>query len=130
MNDFRHSMFFLKFYLHNRAVYKQADIYLLDDPLSAVDAQVGNNLFEKCIKGKTNTITSLCSTTIVLLIIIDGVLFSIIIGYLKEKTCLLITHQTQYLTNVDQIVLMENVSPDYDCSNGTFSTIFFLKITV
>ncbi|XP_060872271.1 probable multidrug resistance-associated protein lethal(2)03659 isoform X2 [Metopolophium dirhodum] len=64
-----------------RAVYKQADIYLLDDPLSAVDTHVGNHLFEKCIK-----------------------------GYLKEKTCILITHQIQYLSSVDQIVLMENAN--------------------
>ncbi|CAH1738398.1 unnamed protein product [Aphis gossypii] len=62
-----------------RAIYKQADIYLLDDPLSAVDIRVGKHLYEKCIK-----------------------------NFLKEKTCLLVTHQTQYLTNVDQIVLMEN----------------------
>jgi len=34
-----------------RAVYKQADIYLLDDPLSAVDVRVGKHLFEKCILG-------------------------------------------------------------------------------
>jgi len=38
----------------SRAVYKQADIYLLDDPLSAVDTQVGRDLFEKCIKGTWN----------------------------------------------------------------------------
>lgn len=30
-----------------RAVYQDADIYLLDDPLSAVDAEVGRHLFEK-----------------------------------------------------------------------------------
>lgn len=30
-----------------RAVYRDADIYLLDDPLSAVDATVGRHLFEK-----------------------------------------------------------------------------------
>eukprot|EP00102_Acyrthosiphon_pisum_P018651 XP_016655861.1 PREDICTED: probable multidrug resistance-associated protein lethal(2)03659 isoform X2 [Acyrthosiphon pisum] len=64
-----------------RAVYKQADIYLLDDPLSAVDTHVGKHLFEKCIK-----------------------------GYLKNKTCILITHQIQYLSSVDQIVLMENAN--------------------
>ena len=34
-----------------RAVYAQADIYLLDDPLSAVDTHVGKHLFEKCIRG-------------------------------------------------------------------------------
>lgn len=64
-----------------RAIYKQADIYLLDDPLSAVDSEVGRHLFEKCIK-----------------------------DYLKEKACVLITHQVQYLTDVDQIVLMDNGS--------------------
>lgn len=30
-----------------RAVYQDADIYLLDDPLSAVDAEVGRHLFEE-----------------------------------------------------------------------------------
>ena len=32
-----------------RAVYQDRDIYLLDDPLSAVDANVGKHLFERVI---------------------------------------------------------------------------------
>ena len=32
-----------------RAVYRQADVYLLDDPLSAVDAAVSRHLFERWI---------------------------------------------------------------------------------
>ena len=32
-----------------RAVYSDADIYLLDDPLSAVDPRVANLIFRECI---------------------------------------------------------------------------------
>ncbi|XP_074483904.1 ATP-binding cassette sub-family C member 4-like [Sebastes fasciatus] len=61
-----------------RAVYQDADIYLLDDPLSAVDTEVGRHLFEKCI----------C-------------------GLLKNKTRILVTHQLQYLKSADQIVVLK-----------------------
>lgn len=64
-----------------RAIYKNADIYLLDDPLSAVDAHVGKEIFNNCIT-----------------------------GYLKHKCVVLITHQIQYLSNVDTIFLIENGS--------------------
>lgn len=33
-----------------RAIYQNADIYILDDPLSAVDAHVGEHLFQRVIK--------------------------------------------------------------------------------
>ena len=33
-----------------RAVYRRADIYLLDDPLSAVDSAVSRHIFEKYVK--------------------------------------------------------------------------------
>ncbi|KAG5883223.1 hypothetical protein JTB14_011415 [Gonioctena quinquepunctata] len=62
-----------------RAVYKTADIYILDDPLSAVDTHVGKQLFEDCIS-----------------------------GYLKDKCTILVTHQLQYLKNMNKIYVMEN----------------------
>ncbi|KAK4880166.1 hypothetical protein RN001_008312 [Aquatica leii] len=62
-----------------RAIYKKADIYLLDDPLSALDAHVGKQIFYECIK-----------------------------EFLKDKTVILVTHQLQYLKHVDRIVLLDN----------------------
>ncbi|KAJ3217850.1 Multidrug resistance-associated protein 4 [Dinochytrium kinnereticum] len=62
-----------------RAVYSNADIYLLDDPLSAVDTKVGRHLFEKCIN-----------------------------GILKEKTRILVTHQLQFSRRCSSIILLEN----------------------
>ncbi|CAF0960595.1 unnamed protein product [Rotaria sordida] len=62
-----------------RALYRNADIYLLDDPLSAVDVKVAKHLFEKSIK-----------------------------GYLREKICILVTHQIQYLQNATKIILLYN----------------------
>ena len=62
-----------------RAIYSDADIYLLDDPLSAVDAHVGKHLFEECIK-----------------------------NYLKDKVVILVTHQIQYLKEADEILVLKN----------------------
>lgn len=61
-----------------RAVYKKADIYLLDDPLSAVDAHVGKQIFDECIS-----------------------------GYLSDKIVVLATHQLQYMKTTDQVVIMD-----------------------
>lgn len=63
-----------------RCLYIDADIYLLDDPLSAVDSYVGRHLFDKAIK-----------------------------GFLRDKTRILVTHQIQYLDKVDQILVLEEV---------------------
>lgn len=62
-----------------RAIYKQADIYLLDDPLSAVDPHVCKHIFDECIK-----------------------------GFLRDKIVILVTHQLQYLSQVDHIVIMSH----------------------
>jgi energy-coupling factor transporter ATP-binding protein EcfA2 len=43
-------------------VYADKDIYLLDDPLSAVDAKVARNIFNRCIKNKLNDKTVLLVT--------------------------------------------------------------------
>jgi len=60
-----------------RAVYWQADVYLLDDPLSAVDTRVARHLYGKCI-----------------------------IEYLHGKTRILVTHQLQFLKRADHIVVL------------------------
>ncbi|XP_017808707.2 multidrug resistance-associated protein 1 isoform X1 [Papio anubis] len=62
-----------------RAVYCNADIYLFDDPLSAVDAHVGKHIFENVIGPK---------------------------GMLKNKTRILVTHSMSYLPQVDVIIVM------------------------
>uniref|UniRef100_A0A1Y1KQ04 Multidrug resistance-associated protein lethal(2)03659 n=1 Tax=Photinus pyralis TaxID=7054 RepID=A0A1Y1KQ04_PHOPY len=62
-----------------RAVYRNADIYILDDPLSAVDSRVGKSIFDNCFK-----------------------------SLLKDKTVLLITHQVQYLKAAGHIIVLNN----------------------
>ncbi|CAD6222001.1 GSCOCT00005267001.2-RA-CDS [Cotesia congregata] len=61
-----------------RAIYKQADLYLLDDPLSAVDARVARLLFNECIS-----------------------------KYLHGKTRILVTHQLNYLKQADTIAMID-----------------------
>ena len=56
-----------------RACYAEADLYLLDDPLSALDASVGRHVLEKCI----------C-------------------GFLRHKVVVLTTNQVTPLTYADQ----------------------------
>lgn len=64
-----------------RAVYSKSDIYLLDDPLSAVDAHVGKHIFENLIGSR---------------------------GLMKRKTRILVTHGITYLPEVDYIVVMKD----------------------
>nr|XP_015223849.1 PREDICTED: multidrug resistance-associated protein 9 [Lepisosteus oculatus] len=62
-----------------RAVYSNRNVFLLDDPLSAVDAHVGKHIFEECIKKE-----------------------------LRGKSVILVTHQLQYLEFCDEVLLLEN----------------------
>lgn len=61
-----------------RAMYADADVYILDDPLSAVDVHVGKHIFENFINGA-----------------------------IKEKARLLVTNQLQYVPNADKVIVME-----------------------
>ncbi|XP_052827296.1 ATP-binding cassette sub-family C member 4 isoform X1 [Octopus bimaculoides] len=61
-----------------RALYMDADIYILDDPLSAVDTNVGRHIFNNCIN-----------------------------GYLKDKPRILVTHQLQFLPDADHIIILD-----------------------
>ncbi|KAL7212551.1 hypothetical protein ACSBR2_015280 [Camellia fascicularis] len=60
-----------------RAVYSDSDVYIFDDPLSALDAHVGRQVFEKCIKEE-----------------------------LRGKTRVLVTNQLHFLSQVDRIILV------------------------
>lgn len=64
-----------------RAAYQDADIYILDDPLSAVDAHVDQHLWQNLLGPE---------------------------GLLKDKTRLLVTHGIHHLENVDQIVVLKD----------------------
>ncbi|XP_033840128.1 ATP-binding cassette sub-family C member 3 isoform X4 [Periophthalmus magnuspinnatus] len=62
-----------------RALYSDADVYLLDDPLSAVDAHVAKHIFDHLIGPE---------------------------GVLKGKTRILVTHGISFLPQVDNIMVM------------------------
>ncbi|CAF4225543.1 unnamed protein product [Rotaria sp. Silwood2] len=62
-----------------RALYADADLYLLDDPLAAVDPKVAKNIFDQCIGPRS---------------------------LLRGKTRILVTHQTHFLVETDQIILL------------------------
>jgi ABC-type multidrug transport system fused ATPase/permease subunit len=64
-----------------RAVYQNADVYLLDDSLSAVDSHVGKNIFENVIGPN---------------------------GMLRDKTRILVTHGITFLKEVDTIVHIDD----------------------
>ncbi|XP_004680601.2 PREDICTED: canalicular multispecific organic anion transporter 1 [Condylura cristata] len=64
-----------------RATYQNSDIYILDDPLSAVDAHVGKHIFNKVLGPN---------------------------GLLKGKTRLLVTNSIHFLPQMDEIVVLGN----------------------
>ena len=63
-----------------RAVYSQCDIFLLDDPLSAVDPHVAQHIFQRVIGPN---------------------------GLLREKTRIIVTHNLSILPECDEVVVMD-----------------------
>ncbi|XP_041875019.1 ATP-binding cassette sub-family C member 2 isoform X1 [Corvus kubaryi] len=80
-----------------RAVYSNADIYILDDPLSAVDAHVGKYLFDHVLGPK---------------------------GLLQKKTRILVTHSISFLPQVDNIVVLAAGAVS---EHGSYSTLLAKK---
>ncbi|RZB39409.1 ABC tran domain containing protein [Asbolus verrucosus] len=68
-----------------RAIYRDADVYLLDDPLSTVDGQVAKQIFDECI-----------------------------LGYLKGKCMVLVTHQVQFFRDVKRVYNLEQEPENFD----------------
>jgi ATP-binding cassette subfamily C (CFTR/MRP) protein 1 len=81
-----------------RAVLSDADIYLLDDPLSAVDVHVGKHLFEQVI-----------GTT----------------GVLKEKTRVLVTHGVNWLPLCDRVLY---IAPETETVGSRFELGTFREL--
>ncbi|XP_067123925.1 ATP-binding cassette sub-family C member 4-like [Centruroides vittatus] len=79
-----------------RALYLDADIFLLDDPLSAVDVPVAKHIFEKCI-----------------------------MEYLKDKICILVTHQVQFLNSASKILVLNKEKSEII---GNYNTIDNLEM--
>ena len=84
-----------------RACYSDADIYLLDDPLSAVDPHVAKKLFSLCIR-----------------------------GLLREKAVALVTHQVSFLKGVDEILVLEEGSPLFKGTYNEFQEFKDVKEVV
>ena len=62
-----------------RAVYADKDLVLMDDPISALDANVKKSIFER-----------------------------VMLGHLKKKTRILVTHAVDFLSLVDRVIVMKN----------------------
>lgn len=79
-------MSWIYFFSLARCIYRKADIYLFDDPLSAVDAHVGRHLFNECIGPN---------------------------GFLAKNstTRILVTHQVHFLKEADEVIVLRNVKP-------------------
>ena len=81
-----------------RCLYKEADLYLLDDPLSSIDSKVGNKIFKKAFN-----------------------------KYLKNKARILVTNEFNNLSTVDKIIYMEKGKIIFTGSFAEFNKAYGIK---
>ena len=62
-----------------RAIYKRPDILVMDDPISALDADVRKKVFN-----------------------------DVFVGLMKDKTRILVTHAVDFIHLADHIIIMQN----------------------
>uniref|UniRef100_A0A3Q0R255 ATP-binding cassette sub-family C member 5 n=1 Tax=Amphilophus citrinellus TaxID=61819 RepID=A0A3Q0R255_AMPCI len=87
-----------------RALYSDRDVYILDDPLSALDTHVASHIFRNAIRKQ-----------------------------LRHKTVIFVTHQLQYLVDCDDVIMMREGSiveqgnhDDLMKLNGDYAAMFNL----
>jgi len=89
-----------------RALYQNADVYLLDDPFSAVDAHTATNLFN-VMSSSLLQILHLYLNSHFLLKNGFETWQEYIMDALKEKTVLLVTHQVDFLPAFDSVLVIQ-----------------------
>ena len=77
-----------------RALYSDADIYLLDDPLTCVDAQVGNHTFQEYV-----------------------------LNALRDRLCFFVTHQPCFIKDAKHIIVMNEGSIAWQGSYGEITNL-------
>jgi ABC-type nitrate/sulfonate/bicarbonate transport system ATPase subunit len=88
-----------------RAVYSDADVYLLDDPFSAVDAHTAATLFNVSILLTQFHGCSLILDDRFMDVTVALSLKDCVMAALEEKTVILVTHQVEFLSKVDRILV-------------------------
>ena len=87
-----------------RLLYNEPDIYLFDEPIAAVDANIGQKIMENCI-----------------------------INYLNKKTRIVVTHALNYLKYMDKIIYMKSGTIEWygnykELQNQPFYSKLMLKM--
>lgn len=68
-----------------RAVYKKSEVYLLDDPLHALDPHVQEYIYQNCIK-----------------------------GFLQDHHCVLVTHNLKHKNDADRLIILKEGTIKFD----------------